>query len=128
MDWKLPSFGAKLDTWTDIGAGMSIADLMGGTNNLANPPNKSEFLFMFLEAPSNWNDKYGSRMSGWLVPPITGDYQFWITSDDNGELWFSTDDDPANTFLACCQPFSASSRQWDKSAEQKSGNILLVAG
>jgi hypothetical protein len=127
MKWDVPSFGAKLDSWTGIG-GMSIADLMSGTNNLANPPQKSEILLNLLEAPSNWNDNFGSRLSGWLVPPVTGDYIFWIASDDNGELWLSTDDDPANKSLACRQPFSASSRQWDKYAEQKSRTIALVAG
>ena len=127
MKWDVPSFGAKLDSWTGIG-GMSIADLMSGTNNLANPPQKSEILLNLLEAPSNWNDNFGSRLSGWLVPPVTGDYIFWIASDDNGELWLSTDDDPANKFLACRQPFSAGSRQRDRYAEQKSRTIALVAG
>jgi hypothetical protein len=119
--------GANLDTWTGIG-GTSIADLMRGTNNLANTPDKSELLLSELEAPSNWNDNYGSRMSGWLVPPVTADYVFWIASDDNGELWLSSDDDPANKVLVCRQPFAASSRWWDKYPEQKSGSISLVAG
>ena len=119
MKWDVPSFGAKLDSWTGIG-GMSIADLMSGTNNLAKAPEKSEYLFNLLEAPSNWNDDYGSRLSGWLVPPVSGDYIFFIASDDNGELWLSTDYDPANKFLACRQPFSAPPRWWDEYSEQKS--------
>jgi xyloglucan-specific exo-beta-1,4-glucanase len=119
--------GANLDSWTGIG-GTSIEDLRSGTNNLANMPDKSELLKYELEAPSNWNDNYGSRMNGWLVPPVTADYVFWIASDDNGELWLSTDDDPANKILACRQPFSASSRYWDRFQEQKSGIISLVAG
>ena len=126
-DWKLPIFGARLDTWTGI-AGNTIEELMSGTNNLASPPQMSQRLQSVLEGPTNVDDSYGSRMSGWLVPPVTGDYIFWIASDDNGELWLSTDDNPANTYLACSQPFSSGSREWDEYAEQKSGTISLVAG
>jgi hypothetical protein len=119
--------GANLDTWTGIG-GMSIADLKSGTNNLTNQPQMSERLQYLLEAPSNVGDNYGSRMSGWLVPPVTGDYTFFIASDDNGEFYLSTDGNPANKVLACKQPFSASPRWWDKYPEQKSGLIRLEAG
>jgi hypothetical protein len=119
--------GALLETWTDID-GDTIEELMSGTNNLASPPQMSQRLQSVLEGPTNVDDSYGSRMSGWLVPPVTGDYIFWIASDDNGELWLSTDDNPANTYLACSQPFSSGSREWDEYAEQKSGTISLVAG
>jgi len=119
--------GATLETWTGIG-GESVADLKSGTNNLANVPQKLERLQSLLEAPSNVGDNYGSRMSGWLVPPVTGDYVFWIASDDKGELWLSTSDDPANKALVCHQPLWASSREWEKYPEQKSGTISLVAG
>jgi hypothetical protein len=122
-----PYCGAVLDTWTGIG-GNSIANLMSGTNNLASAPNTSVRLQNFLEGPTNIGDNYGSRMKGWLSPPITGDYLFWIASDDNGELWLSTDSDPANKILACNQPWSAPSRDWTRYPEQKSRPISLVAG
>jgi hypothetical protein len=67
-------------------------------------------------------------MKGWLVPPISGDYTFWIASDDNGELWLSTDSDPLNKVRVCYQPFSAESRRWNTYSEQKSSLIALVAG
>jgi hypothetical protein len=78
-----------LDTWTDIGGGTSIADLDSGTNNLSNTPSMIEHLVDRLEAPSNCCDNCGSQMKGWLVPPVTGDYEFWIASDDNGSFWLS---------------------------------------
>ena len=67
-------------------------------------------------------------MSGWLVPPVMGDYEFWIASDDNGDLWLSSDDDPANKVFVCRQPHLAPPRWWDLYPEQKSGAIALVAG
>ena len=119
--------GASLEAWTGIG-GVTIDSLKSGTNNFANPPQKSERLQNVLDGPSNWNDNYGSRMRGWLVAPVTGDYEFWIASDDDGEFWLSTDDNPENMVRACHQPIWASSREWDKYPEQKSPVIKLVAG
>jgi hypothetical protein len=120
--------GAILDTWTGIG-GTSIADLEFGTNNYSKLPDRSAHLVTTsLEAPSDIGDNYGSRMKGWLVPPVTGDYTFWIASDDNGELWLSTSSNPTNKVLACFQPWSAPPRDWTRYAEQKSRSISLVAG
>ncbi|KAL3811578.1 hypothetical protein ACHAXA_006863 [Cyclostephanos tholiformis] len=118
--------GAALDTWTDI-SGRAIADLMVRTNNLTDAPNKSERLGSQLESTSNVGENYGIRMKGWLLPPVTGNYEFWIASDDNGEFWLSADDNPANKIRICSCDW-ASSRQWDKYPEQKSTPLLLVAG
>ncbi|MBN1816232.1 MAG: immunoglobulin domain-containing protein [Sedimentisphaerales bacterium] len=41
-------------------------------------------------------DNYNGRLTAWLVPPVTGDYQFMIASDDQGRLWLSSDENPAN--------------------------------
>jgi hypothetical protein len=59
---------------------------MMGTNNLANTSDKSEHLVSLLEAPTNAGNDFGSRMSGWLMPPVTGSYEFWIASDDHEEF------------------------------------------
>jgi lysophospholipase L1-like esterase len=119
--------GASLETWSGV-SGNSITDLMRGTNNLANAPSKSERLGHLLEAPTNANDNYGLRMKGWLVPPVTGLYEFWIASDDQGEFWLSSNGNPANKVRRCSQPNFVSPRLWNKYPEQKSSPISLVAG
>lgn len=121
------SFGAILDTWTNIGSGTTIADLDSGTNNLSNPPNMTQHLVGWLESPTSNNcESCGSRMKGWLVPPVTGNYEFWIASDNNGEFFLSTD----NIYLQrqCHVPDFTSPREWTKYPEQKSSPIHLVAG
>ena len=35
-------------------------------------------------------------MVGLFRAPRTGDYQFYLTSDDHARVWLSTDSDPAN--------------------------------
>jgi len=52
-----------------------------------------------LERPDGGEDYWGCRGRGYIYPPQTGDYTFWIASDDDGELWLSTDEDPANISL-----------------------------
>jgi hypothetical protein len=97
-------------------------------NGFSNTPNKTERLGSLLEAPFNTADFYASRMKGWLVPPVTGDYVFWIAADDMAELWLSTDDNPNYVALVCFLTWRAESRQWTAYPEQMSEPILLVAG
>ncbi|MDA7676551.1 PA14 domain-containing protein [bacterium] len=47
----------------------------------------------------NVQDNYGVQLIGFLHPPETADYQFAIASDDNSQLWLSTDENPANRVL-----------------------------
>lgn len=126
---SFPIMGATLDTWTGI-EGNSIANLMAGTNNLSNTPNQSNLLSSLLEVPLNSinaND-LGVRMSGWLVPPTTGGYKFWIASDDEGELWLSSNGNPANKERVCHVSPGVPFRQFDQYPQQYSAVIPLVAG
>src|SRR5690606_19055804 len=81
-----------------------------------------------FEAPTGWGDNYGVRMRGYLYPETSGNYTFWLATDDNGELWLSTNSNPANKVRIARVTSWASSRQWNKEANQKSGEIPLVAG
>jgi hypothetical protein len=73
--------------WLNIGGGTAITDLTGNAR-YPDDPDGSELLTT-MEGPVNWADNYGSRIHGWLRPRVSGEYRFWITTDDNGELWLS---------------------------------------
>jgi hypothetical protein len=120
--------GATLERWSGIG-GITIADLMTGTNNLASVPTATDYLRQLdvLESPFNIGDNYGIRIKGWLVPPVNGLYQFAIASDDNGEFWLSIDDDPTHK-VKMCHVAWAPPRTWNAYPEQLSAPITLVAG
>jgi len=36
---------------------------------------------------------YGQRYQGYLTAPVTGEYRFWLSSDDNSALWIGASDD-----------------------------------
>ncbi len=104
------------------------------TNNRLYPdkPTGSEILNTF-EGPVDYMDNYGSRLRGWLMPPDSGDYTFWIASDDYSELWLSTDADPANKAMIANVPGYVPSRDFDNNngtggASQKSAAQSLVKG
>jgi hypothetical protein len=77
--------------------------------------------------PDNRHDGYGGRLSGFVSPPVTGDYRFFLHSDDAARLFVSTDDQPAHLRLvaeetACCNGFT---EPW---SPRTSVPIPLVAG
>ena len=44
-----------------------------------------------FQIPPNAGDNYGGRVSGWLIPPATGEYEFHTVADDNGQLFLNSD-------------------------------------
>ena len=109
------------EVWTGVG-GTSVVDIPVGAT-----PNIADTLASF-EAPVNWADNYGTRLRGYITPSTTGSYTFWIASDDNSELWLSTNDNPANKVRIASVPEWTAWRQWNKLASQKSAAITLTAG
>ena len=110
------------EVWTGI-SGTFVADIPVGT-----PPNTTDTLPSF-EAPTNWADNYATRLRGYITAPVTGSYTFWIASDDQSELWLSTNDNPVNKVNIASVPEWTDPRQWDKFPSQKSAvPIPLTAG
>jgi hypothetical protein len=61
----------------------------------------------------------------YFYPPADGNYTFWISSDNESELFLSTDDDPANIVMIATVMGTTSEGwinplQWTKYAGQKS--------
>jgi hypothetical protein len=63
--------------------------------NAGNPPSRSYWAQKF-DRPDGGEDYWGGRFRGYIYPPQSGDYTFWTCSDDDSEIWLSTDDTPAN--------------------------------
>ena len=80
------------------------------------------------EAPTDWRDHFLSRLRGYLRVPADGDYTFWITADEEGELLLGTNSDPASARLIASSPRGLWPPAWDHDPEQKSNPIRLKAG
>ena len=117
-----PGLGSiSREVWTGV-AGVEVAGIP-----LTTTPNIEDEMYIF-EIPTNVLDNYGTRLRGYLCPAVSGNYTFWIASDDRGELWLSTDDTEANKVLIANVPQWSASREWNKFPEQKSTTIALLAG
>jgi hypothetical protein len=90
-----------MDMWENISG--ATLDLLRDDSRYPDNPNRSDVLTEFGTADTI-GDSYGARIYGWLYVPLTGDYTFYFTSADQGELWLSTDDDPNNIELLASEP------------------------
>jgi hypothetical protein len=102
--------------YNDVGS-IPLQELPDGTSELT-----------IFENPTNVGDNYGTRVSGYLCVPVTGAYTFWISSNDNSELWLSTDANPSVRRRVAWVTGNTNVREWTKYVSQKSVAIYLVAG
>ena len=80
------------------------------------------------QAPFNRGHQYGRRLRGYFTAPATGDYRFYITGDDETELWLSTTESKFQRRRISQVTQHTESRSWTREAAQDSGPIPLQAG
>jgi hypothetical protein len=73
-------------------------------------------------------DYYGGRGRAYLIPPETGEYTIWVWSDDDSNVYLSTDDNPANAELVAYVSGWTPADAWTNYASQKSAPRVLEAG
>ncbi|UKS24754.1 PA14 domain-containing protein [Paenibacillus sp. HWE-109] len=113
--------GITQDYWNNVPGG-KVEQIPLNT-----PPTGSRVLSS-LETPNNVGDLYGSRIYGFLTPPVSGGYTFWIAADDSSELWLSPDGDPSHKEKIAYNTIYAKPREWEKAPTQKSVIVTLTAG
>ncbi len=106
-----------------------IAPLISACPGFPDDPDGRQVRELF-EAPSDWSDYFLSRLRGVLHPPVSGDYTFWIASDDSSELWLSDNEDPARArkIAQVGNGQWTAPRAWTRSTSQQSASIRLEAG
>jgi len=120
--------GVAYTVYTNIGGNL-VSALTSSTTFPYDPA--YEKLLSQAEAPSDQGDSYGAVMRGYLIPPATASYVFFIATDDNGELWLSQSTNPASMTRRAYITGNGSAagyQQWTRYATQKSSPIALTAG
>ncbi|MDX2189392.1 MAG: Ig-like domain-containing protein, partial [Bacteroidota bacterium] len=109
------------ETWTGI-SGTAISQIPISTS-----PNATTSVTS-LEIPVNNGDNYGTRIRGYIIPSTSGSYTFYVSGDDDVELWLSTNNATTNTSRIAYINGWTNSREWNKFASQTSTPISLTAG
>jgi len=129
-----PVFGLYRQKWINLN--QNIGNTLAMLTNTAYNPNwpntpASAYTAIFTNFETEINsgmNYYGQRVRGFVVPPLNGNYVFWIASDDASELFVSTDETPANRVPTAWVNGWTDARQWTVESNQQSAPIPLQAG
>ena len=84
--------------------------------NLEDPAFSSPATFVTylgsFETPSGQGNNYAERVSGYFIPPQSTNYVFFVCSDDDSDLFLSTDSSTANKHLIASESAWSNSREW----------------
>lgn len=123
----VPGF-AKMEVYKEI-SGNPVQNLLDSPKFPASPDD-TLYLAGFNSRsgyPDDSHESYGARITTWVTPVETGQYEFFIRSDDASQLFVSSDDKEAGLQqvaeeTGCCGAFEESG------ASETSAPIQLTAG
>ena len=115
--------GLLREVWTGV-SGLRLDDFF--TNPARRAPDTSGIIPDGIITDDREN--YVSRLRGWVVPPASGEYTFWVEGDDQGELWIAPSGQPHDRVRVATVPEWTQPLEWDKYAAQRSAPIPLRAG
>lgn len=107
--------------WQALGIDDAVALATGGT-----APDQVDILD--IPAWADIADNYVAKMSGFVIVPATGDYNFYVSSDDYSRLFVSQDTDPANAVQVAFVDGWTGAQAWDSYDSQKSEAMSLTEG
>ena len=116
-----PSGAVIQETWRGI-PGDAVTDLTGSDSFLL-APDDLRLLADFSYA--SMGNSYGARCTGWVVPPVAGEYTFWVAADDGAELWIEQEGKLVR--IAWVDGYT-SPDTFDAQPTQRSTPIALAAG
>lgn len=115
----------KFEAYTGI-SGTAVSNLTDSDNYVAGKPDDIRLL-TGVDSPNGYGDNYGAKVSGFVIPPKTASYRFFLRSDDASQFWLSTDDKEASAVMiaeetGCCNAFT------EPDSPRTSEPVSLVAG
>lgn len=125
--------GVMLDMFYQSGypGGTAVTNLSQGTV-LTSPDSVFAQTNGLQDFPASWYggsaQNWGTWSRGFIEAPQTGQYTFWIASDDDSQLWLSTDATPTNRVLICQNVGAVPPLNFTAKPAQQSAPVSLVAG
>lgn len=80
-----------------------------------------------LERAEKRGDSYGTLVRGYIVPPVSGAYEFFVAGDDETAFFLSADATPEQLTRVAYTPRWTNRQSYTQFASQRSGSITLEA-
>jgi hypothetical protein len=97
------------------------------TAHLAAPPETIRELPSF-EAPPNAGDNFTARVRGFVHPPASGEFVFYLASDDDSDLFLSSDEHPGGKKIIAWVRGCTGAKDFDGGGTRQSLPVRLAAG
>jgi hypothetical protein len=122
----------QVDQWFGVNI---LPDVLDPTWLAANSPPSNTLWISTFEHQSVLPDESSERIYGWFTPPVTTNYVFFISADDESLLLLSTDSSLANRCqIALEEYWSADGNNWTNSgggstlSQKRSDQFAYVPG
>lgn len=116
---------ALLEIWDDD-SGAYVLDLKR-SGALSRNPKRRRFSTA-LEFAGGPFEHFGSRLRARVLPPVSGEYIFWLSGGNSAELWVGTSE-VGTTLRRVARVLAATKpRQWSVDPLQRSEPVILAAG
>ncbi len=109
----------------NVGSGNAISTI---TNHSSFPNNPYNVHTITKLTQNNVAASRGIWTRGYIIPPTTGFYDIYFSSDDYGTLWMSDDCDSSSKYVVGSVTGWTNYQEWTKYASQKTQNVYLEAG
>lgn len=124
--WVIEKGWITREVFYDI-PGVAVSNLTSAQKFLDGTPDVVERI-LCTETPSHVADYYGQRLYGYILPPASDEYVFYVASDNQSELWISSDHSPNNKHVVASVEGWTQRREWHKYPSQKSAPIAMQSG
>jgi autotransporter-associated beta strand protein len=105
--------------------GVSVSDLTGSAA-FPDSPDQESFLTSF--DGGSYSDNYGSTLRGYVIPPTTGAYTFYIASDDASQLILGSGTAQVSSPVIASISGWTNPYDWDATPSATSATVNLTAG
>ena len=111
--------------WTGI-SGLQVSDLLSKDKYFTSSGVADQL--SLLEAPSNIGDNYGQRLRGYVIAPLSGEYRFILSGDNQCALWLGESADKFSKRKLIDFREWTSPRELGAYRSQQSDPVMLTAG
>ena len=118
-----PGRGLLREWWLGLPS-LNAADL----DTLSVPPSGREILGKAFEVPFVPVTNYAARLRGYIIPPLTGQYVFWLASLNSAELQLGTNAAPESKQTIARVTANTPYAKWPHTNEAQSEPVTLQAG